>query len=270
MRQNDERLGVPDPPAIPQTGGGLLNYVIPTEIVDLPSKGLLYPPSHPLHDKEYVEIKQMTAKEEDILTSTTLINKGIVLEHLIQSLLLDKNINVKTLFSGDKNAIVLNARIHAYGPEYKVSSFCTECSANSELIFDLTEVKNKEIEYNDGYTTVELPKTKFTTKVKYLTSHEETILLKEVEKKVKMGFSDCAVTTLLKFIIVSVDGISASENDVSHFIENMPAADAKHIKEHYEKTKPDVDLSFEAVCEACSHTERRAVPITAQFFWPNS
>ena len=234
MRQNDERLGVPDPPAIPQTGGGLLNYVIPTEI------GLLYPTGHPLHGKEYVEIKQMTAKEEDILTSTTLINKGVVLEHLIQSLLLDKNINVKTLFSGDKNAIVLNARIHAYGPEYKVSSFCTECSANSELIFDLTEVKNKEIEYNDGHTIVELPKTKFTTKVKYLTSHEETILLKEVE------------------------------GDVSHFIENMPAADAKHIKEHYEKTKPDVDLSFEAVCEACSHSERRAVPITAQFFWPNS
>tara|TARA_B100001123_G_C15343828_1_gene1036135 strand:- start:693 stop:1505 length:813 start_codon:yes stop_codon:yes gene_type:complete len=269
MRQNDERIGTPQPSPVPQTSVGGLNYVIPTEIVELPSKGVLYPPEHPLYGKEYVEIKQMTAKEEDILTSATLIEKGLVLDHLIQSLLLDKNVSAKTLFSGDKNAILLNARINAYGNEYKASSLCNECGSSSEVTFDLLGVKNKEIDYEDVHLHLDLPKTKFKAAIKFLNSHQEDLLIKEIEKKKNLGIGDNTVTTFLKFVIISINGLSSAESDVNHFIDNMPSSDASYIKNQYAKMKPDVDFSFEVECFSCLNVERREVPITAQFFWPN-
>ena len=270
MRQNDERIGTPQPSPVPQTSVGGLNYVIPTEIVELPSKGVLYPPEHPLYGKEYVEIKQMTAKEEDILTSATLIEKGLVLDHLIQSLLMDKSINVKTLFTGDKNAIMLNARINAYGNDYEASSYCVDCGNYSNVTFDLSQVVNKEIDHETNNIRIELPKTNFKVTFRFLNSNEETLLIKEAEKKKNMGLGENSMTTFLQFIITSVNGLSASESDVAHFIENMPASDAKYIKDCYGDTKPDIDFSFEVQCEACSSVKRREVPLTAQFFWPDS
>mgnify|MGYP003643987062 CR=1 FL=1 len=271
MRQNDERIGspAPPPPVIPQGSAGVLNYVIPTEVVDIPSKGRFYDPEHPLHNKEYVEIKHMTAKEEDILTSASLVEKGIVLDHLIQSLLIDKSINAKTLFGGDRNAILLNARINAYGPDYKATSQCSGCGHFTDAEFNLSDIKNKEMDEN-GAPSVELPKTKYPVTMKYLTAHEEELLQKEVDKRAKLGYGDNALTTFLKFVVTSINGVKASDSSVNEFIENMPAADAKHIKNYYADTKPDVDFSLEVECESCSHTERRVVPITAQFFWPES
>jgi hypothetical protein len=271
MRQNDERIGssAPAPPAAPQNSAGLLNYVIPTEIVDLPSKGRFYAEGHPLHDKEYVEIKHMTAKEEDILTSASLVEKGVVLDHLIQSLLIDNNINAKTLFGGDRNAILLNARVNGYGPDYEATSQCSSCGHFTNAKFDLLGIKNKEMNL-DSEPALQLPKTKYPVTFKYLVAHEEELLQKEVEKRSKLGYGDNVLTTFLKFIVTSVNGIKASDSSINEFIENMPAADAKYIKNYYAETKPDVDFSLEVECESCSHTERRVVPITAQFFWPQS
>ena len=128
MRQNDDRLSKPEAPKVPQSNVGLMNYVVPTEVVDLPSKGVFYPKGHPLHNQEFVEIKHMTAKEEDILTSTSLITKGVVLDHLIQSLLLDKNINARTLFTGDRNAILVNI----CRPTAKNHYYCEYIQAGSQ------------------------------------------------------------------------------------------------------------------------------------------
>jgi len=268
MRQNDERIGNPQPSHVPQTSVGGLSYVIPTEIVDLPSKGLLYPEDHPLYGKEFVEIKQMTAREEDILTSATLIEKGLVLDHLVQSLLLDKSINVKTLFAGDKNAILLNARIHAYGNEYEAASLCSKCGSSNEITFDLLEIKNKQVNYESRLTQLDLPKTKFKAEVRFLNSHEEEVLAKEIEKIKNLGLGDSRITTFLKFIISSINGIDSAEGDVNHFIENMPSQDANYIRDCYAEMKPDIDFSLDIECKSCFVTERREMPMTAQFFWP--
>ena len=66
----------------------------PTQVVDLPSKGLFYPQDHPWYGKESVEIRFMTAKDEDILVNKSYIQKGIVLDKLISSILLDKRVNL--------------------------------------------------------------------------------------------------------------------------------------------------------------------------------
>jgi len=198
-----------------------------------------------------------------------LVEKGIVLDQLIQSLLIDKSINAKTLFGGDRNAILLNARINGYGADYKATSQCTGCGHFTNAEFNLENIKNKEIN-TDGEPVVELPKTKYPVTFRYLTAHEEELLQKEVEKRSKLGYGDNALTTFLKFIITSINGVKTTDSSINEFIENMPAADAKHIKNCYVDTKPDVDFFLEVECESCSHTERREVPITAQFFWPQS
>jgi hypothetical protein len=270
MRENDERLAPPQAPAVPQSNVGGLNYVIPTEIVDLPSKGRFYPQGHPLYGQETIEIKQMTAKEEDILTSLSLIEKGVVLDYLIQSLLLNKSINAKTLLPGDRSAILLNARIHGYGPEYKIGSICSSCDVTNELMIDLLKIKNKELDIGGDTIRLELPKTGFPVTIRFLNAHEEDLLEKEVEKKVKLGYNNSTFMEFMKFIVVSVNGITASDAVISQFLENMPAADARFIKESYAKSKPDIDFTAEIECSSCSHVERREVPLTAQFFWPQS
>tara|TARA_R110000824_G_scaffold234072_7_gene422569 strand:- start:245 stop:1066 length:822 start_codon:yes stop_codon:yes gene_type:complete len=273
MRDNEDRF--PPPPPIPQSGANNLNFVIPTELVELPSKGRFYPPDHPLHGAEFVEIKHMTAKEEDILTSTNLIEKGVVLDYLVQSLLIDKTINAKTLLSGDQNAILLNARINGYGTEYTFQVPCAECQGDITVEHDLETIGNKNPDYDDcmsnGLIELSLPKSKVRIKFRYLNLHEHALLTKEVEKSKNLGTGHGSVTTFLRYIIQSVNDRSFNNSpDIFSFIQNIPSYDVKAIQKAYLDFLPDVDFSCDIECNSCGHVERRQVPITAQFFWPQS
>ena len=278
MRDNKERFGASEvdaPPQVNQTSTANLNFVIPTELVELPSKGLFYGSEHSLYGKEFVEIKHMTAKEEDILTSANLIEKGVVLDYLIQSLLIDKNINAKSLLAGDQNAILLNARINAYGPEYEYKVNCSECNEEIKGTYDLESIKNKQIEYEavlkDGCVEINLPRTEVSVKLKYLNIHEQKILSKEIDKKSKLGLGQSGVTTFLRHCIYSIDGTLNDGNaKVLQFIENMPSSDVKKIQKEYLEHQPDIDFSCDVECNSCRHVERRVVPMTAQFFWPRT
>ena len=273
MRQNESRFKAPDTPHVSQ-GLEALNYVVPTELVELPSKGMFYPGDHPLYNQEYVEIKHMTAKEEDILTSMSLIEKGVVLDYLIQSLLLNKDINNKSLFPGDRSAIILNARINGYGPAYSFETQCTNCQHKTKVECDLLTIKNKEINNklvsDKGLMSLELPKTKYLTTIRFLSTYTEELLQREINKKENMGFSNTSTTSFLSFIIDSVNGIKNTGGAIEQFIQNMPSLDAKYIKNKYAENKPDVDFTADLICDNCGHMERREVPLTAQFFWPES
>ena len=91
----------------------------PTEVIDLPSKGLVYPKEHPLSSGN-VEIKYMTAKEEDILTSPNLIEKGIVLDKLLESIIVTEGVKLDDFIMGDKNTLLVSARILGYGKDYPI------------------------------------------------------------------------------------------------------------------------------------------------------
>ena len=151
-RNNPERLGLPPTPdaaedvaaavqASTPSAPATLSYVAPTEFVELPSEGKLYPSDHPLHNQETIEIRYMTARDEDILTSKALLRKGLAIDRMLQNLVIDTQVKVDDLLLGDKNAIILAARISGYGQNYETSITCPNCNTSSECAYDLTEFK---------------------------------------------------------------------------------------------------------------------------------
>lgn len=263
----------------------ILSFVSPVDIVELPTRGIFYPEDHPLYNKEFIEIKQMTAKEEDILTNKSLIKSGLVIDKLIESLLVDKNIKVETLFVGDKNAIMIEARKSAYGPTYEVVASCRECSAKNILEIDLNEamlrdhtrilddliINYLDIEvssYMQGKIFVRLPKTKWTVQCKLMDGQDEKLIFSILESKRKNGSNaELTISEQLKIISCGLNGHQNKEL-VESAIDIMPAGDAKTLRSVYQKLVPDIKIQKKFVCRSCIEEQEMEVPFTQEFFWP--
>jgi len=240
----------------------------PTEVVDLPSKGLLYPEDSPLSTGK-VEIRYMTAKDEDILTSPNLIKKGIVIDKLLESLIVDKDIKVGNLISGDKNAILVIARVLAYGKDYEIEV------DGSKVMVDLTQLKDKELDKDivhnkENSFPFELPATKRKVHFKVLTSDDEKAIAQETEALAKIsGGISYNLTTRLKHQIISVDGVS-DKGSINSFVDNeLLSLDSIELRNYIESISPDVDMTWKYTD---GEGERReiVVPVTVQFLWPNA
>ena len=255
-----------------------LAYVVPTEFVEIPSRGAYYPEDHPFHNKEVVEIRHMTAKDEDILTSRSLLKKGLAIDRLIQSILIDKTVNADSLLVGDKNAILVQTRIHAYGADYETVATCPVCAASTTNNFNLMEVQlshgddwaemNIEGPTAQGTFLVNLPKSGLTAEVRLLTGHDEKSVLRVIENRRKHKLQETPVTTQMKQFIVAVDG-HTDRTQLNQFIENMPTLDAQYLRVAYNKVVPNVDMTLPFSCAECGTDSRLEVPFTADFFWPN-
>ena len=277
-RNNQDRLGNPEisnpgppsPPVMSENTEDVFSFPTPTEFVELPSRGLFYPEGHPLHNQEVVEIRYMTAKDEDILTSQSLMKKGLALDKLIQNVLIDKSVRPSDLLIGDKNAILVASRITGYGSNYDVDLSCPSCFTRSSHSFDLEEVSR--INYGDkfdeneatltdrGTYLVKLPLTKAVVEAKMLTGADETKLMKLSEKKKKLNLPESSLTDQFRSIIVAV-GNEKSDSVRHSFVERLPARDARYLRNVYTKINPNLDLISE-------FQEEVNVPITVQFFWP--
>ena len=241
-------------------------FKIPTETVELPSKGLLYPKDSPLAKGE-IEMKYMTAKEEDILTNQNYITKGTVIDRLIRSLITTEGFNYDNLLIGDKNAIMVAARILSYGPNYDIQH-------NGERItVDLSKVDNIEIkdeDYKNGNKfNLKLPSGNEVV-FKLLTHGDEKAVEREIAglKKIDKNSSP-QVTTRLKRMILSVNG-SSEVKDIREFVDKyMLATDARALRKEYSRLQPDVDLTFNYSNEDGGE-EDVAIPIGIGFFWPDS
>lgn len=234
----------------------------PTEIIDLPSKGLLYSKENPLSSGQ-VEMKYMTAKEEDILTNQAYISKGIVLDKLIESLVVSP-INVDDLLVGDKNAILVASRVLGYGKDY-------EFTYNGEKYeVDLSTLDNKPINeelFKDGVNNFDFTCPTSGTKVtfKYITGHDEKKIDKTLAgyKKLNKDASP-ELSTRLKYIITSVEGDS-EQKTINDFVDNyLLARDSRALREYIKKIQPDVDLTFIA-----QDGEVVDIPMGLSFFWPD-
>ena len=95
-------------------------YGFPTEVLSLPSQGLLYPEDSPLRSGT-IDVKYMTAKEEDILTSTNLIEQGVVITKLLESVIANQKLTLDDMLIGDKNALMVGTRILGYGKDYRIT-----------------------------------------------------------------------------------------------------------------------------------------------------
>ena len=271
-------------PAVATLKESGLSFITPTELVDLPSRGQYYPEGHPLKDQESVEIRQMTAKEEDILTNKSFIKKGVVIDKLVESVLVDRTIDVSSLLVGDKNAIMIALRISGYGPEYDVGLICTECGNKNQKKINLEEAEvydsgkiidvaagNEDLKHErlpNGSVLVKLPRTGWYAECRLLTGADEKRLLNYVEAKRRGGETEELTLTEQLFLIVdSINGVTDKE-ELSKGIKGMPAYDAKHLRTVYQKLIPNVKIMSKYNCSACLAEQEVEVPFTQEFFWP--
>ena len=251
------------------------NWEIPVEAVPLPSKGKVYPKDSPLYSREFIEIKSMTAREEDILMSSALIKQGKVLTQLLASCIVDKSINPDDLLSGDRNALMVAIRITGYGAKYDALTTCPHCSAKSKQTFNLGDLSIKRLEIDSvgedqNIFEFRLPVTGKTVHFKFLSGREEeerSITLSRMRRMTGGQSVDRDVTSRLEYQIVAIDGID-DRNAIGQFISKMPASDSRALRIHIKDNEPGIDLSVDMKCPECLKHGRVALPIGANFFWP--
>ena len=240
---------------------------IPTETVTLPSKGLLYPETSPLAKGE-IEMRYMTAAHEDILTNSNYIRQGTVIDKLLKALIVT-DIDYNELLVGDKNAIMVAARILGYGKDY------TFTYNNNETSVDLSTLEDKIVDeslFNHGINEFNytLPNSSNNVTFKILTHGDEQKIEAEIKglQKIKPE-SSSDVTTRLKYIITSVEG-KRDQKDIREFVDNyLIAKDARALREYYNQISPDINLVFKP--EDDSYTgEGISIPISLNFFWPDA
>ena len=288
-RNNEDRLGAKqqaaDAPVPSMTNPSSneqpppLSFVTPTEFVELPSGGEFYAEDHPLHMKDSVEVRHMTAKDEDILTSKTLLKKGVALDRFLQNIIIDRRIKVDDLLVGDKNAIVVAARISGYGPDYTTKIACPSCTTSRDFAFDLND---NELVTGDSYKQLDnitrtqentflvtLPYTDIKVEVRLMDGHDEKSLIKKQERAKKKNFPETFLTDQLRKIIVSANG-DRDPKTISYLIENMPAIDSRYLRQSYKIISPNLDLTQTFNCSECGFETELEVPFSAEFFWPKS
>ena len=278
MRNNQDRLGMGapmdnlqgnhEPP--PEPAASAAQFIVPTEIVDLPSKGLFYQEGHPLHGRETIEIRHMTTKAEDILINESYIKKGVAIDRLLQSVLVSPKMNIKDMLVGDKNALTVACRIYGYGAEYNTNFTCPSCRESQPYEFDLNEIThndylgkleefNAEIDYDRQIVALSIPRTKTRLELK---------LLKE-DTKPSTKKNSFVISKHYERLIYSVNG-NSDRQYVRSYIASMSALDSRYLRAAYNKLIPGIDFVCGFECGACGEEAEVEVPFTTDFFWPKS
>ena len=248
---------------------------LPTENVDLPSRGYYYPANHALSNGK-IEIYQVTARHEDILSNTNLLKKGTVLDEFLKALIATPNVSINDLLIGDKNALFIAARKSAYGEIYTTKIKCPECNAESNIDINLNNLKPKELRKTEGVSgenkfAYTLPNSNKVLSLSFLTHKDEVDIEQEIKVLSKMGSnaSSPEITTRLKYTIKAVDG-NTDRVKIKEFVDNqMTAKDSLALRRYVREITPDMDMNFDFVCPECGHSAKLSVPLGASFFWPN-
>jgi hypothetical protein len=265
-------------------------FDFPTEVIELPSKGLLYPEGHPLR-KGYIEIKRMTAREEDILASQSLIRKGVVLDKLFESIVVEPGVNINDIFIGDKNAILLATRVLGYGPSYEVEITDPFTLEQQKVNVDLSQVKTRDFDESiindENRYKYKLPNSGVELEFKLLTHGDEVEINKEIQalerlsKKMpikgdenrpigqKRDTASFDVTTRLKYMILSVDG-NSDRGYITKWVQNQfLALDTKAFRKYVKNLSPDMDMKFEFTSDITDEKEVLDIPFGVSFFYPS-
>ena len=246
----------------------MADYKFPTEMVELPSKGYFYYDGHPLSSGK-VEVKYMTAKEEDILTSQNLIQQGTVIDKLLESLIVDKSIKLEDLLIGDKNAIMAAARILGYGKNYEFTydgeEHKVDLSTLNPIDLDFSKFTKGKNEFN-----FKLPNSEREIVFKLLTQKDENEVDSELVARKKLNkHQSTELTTRMKKMILSVDG-NSDRTFINNFIDNeFLSIDSLAFRQYLAEITPDVDMNTTVVNSAGEEIEV-TIPVTLRFFWPSA
>jgi hypothetical protein len=247
----------------------MAEYNFPTETIDLPSGGKHYPEGSPLRSGK-VDVKYMTAKEEDILTSTNLIQKGTVIDKLMESLIVTPGVKPDDLLIGDLNAVMVASRILAYGKDYPVELSCNTCGTRFEHIVDLSAldtIEPTEDAVNREYGVM-LPTNTHVTFRLLTRGNEKEIESEAVAMKKIKGIVEGDSTIRLRYIITSING-NREPKTIREFAEAMIIRDVRALREAYKKVSPDVNFDLNITCTSCDTQLKVRMPFGANFFWPD-
>tara|TARA_A100001515_G_scaffold72628_1_gene57801 strand:+ start:138 stop:1001 length:864 start_codon:yes stop_codon:yes gene_type:complete len=286
MSRNEGRFeaaeGIPNPedegpPAAAVSAPTQFNWSVPTEFVEIPSKGKFYPNGHPLHNLDTIEIKYMTAKEEDILSDRSLLKKGIAVDRALQNLIVNKAIKIDDLLVGDKNALLIAARKTGFGPEYTTRVTCPACGEVDDYSFDLDDLGHNDfegsMELEEAILTerntfkFKLPMTGVEVECRMLTGRDESAIAKKTLRKGRKNEESSLLVDTLALMIVSLNG-NDDRIQIAQFAHQMPARDARYLRAVSGRVTPNVDMKTEFQCVSCGATADLEVPLTADFFWP--
>jgi hypothetical protein len=255
-----------------QTAAG---FDFPTQVISLPSEGRCYAESNPL-SKGTLEIKYMTAREEDILADRNLINKGIVLQKLLESVVVQPGVNVDDLVVGDINAVYLATRMLGYGADYDVEISDPFSGEKQKVTIDLSKLQTKDINLDilnpQNKYELTLPVSKKKLVVRLLTHKDEKDINQEIqalERLSKGKTTGTDVTTRFKYMIVEVDG-NTDRGVINKFVPNMLAGDTKALRNFFKEISPDMNMTFEFVSEVTGDTEALDIPFGISFFYPTT
>jgi hypothetical protein len=255
-----------------------LDFVTPTEFVELPSGGSGYPEGHALCDKGVIEIRFMTAKDEDILTSQTLLKKGLALERFLQNILVDKSIKTEDLLVGDRNAIIIAARASGYGEVYETQVSCPSCGAKQQESFDISKPEISESNWDESVNIIKTdagtfiartPMTNFDIELRLLTGRDEIKLTALTTNKRKKKLDESVMTDQFRQMIVSISGYD-DRSIINKYIDSMPAQDSRFLRNAYKLISPNIRIKKDFSCDSCGHVQELEVPFGADFFWPDS
>lgn len=249
-----------------------LSFVVPTEEVTLPTAGKFYQKDSPLQGVETVEIRYMTAKEEDFLTKTP--KKGdeaSLFDKLIDSLLVDTRLDSSMFMEEDKMAILIKARETGYGKEYKTLVYCDNCEEATPMTFDISKVTIKSPEMESEYNvekdcfTFHLDMMDADVEIRKLSKNEKQEIQKDREKKESLDIDFNYTTAYIKKCLVSFQGVE-DKYVLEKVIDIMPARDAKTIVDFESKCTPTISTVQNVECSVCGTETEREVPVSWAFF----
>lgn len=252
-----------------------IDLVAATEVVKLPSGGKFYQEGSSLHGVSQVEIRHLTAREEDILANQQFLLDGSMFTRLLKSIIVDRSIDPNDLISGDRNALLLAARVTGYGNSYVIKEMCPNCGANAEFEYDLDKTtpvhelpKGVELEEATGLFKFELPKTKMEVMVRILTAADEDYLRKQNEKAESLGIANNKTINFFRMSVVSVNGVS-EQAQLNQLFDVLPAIDSRKIRHVCNNLSPDVSTKQMVACGSCGEETESEVPFNLGFFWPD-
>ena len=286
MSRNSRRTSAnPPTPQAPAPPRGLppqtatnpfgIDLVAATEVVKLPSGGKFYGTDSSLHGVSEIEIRHMTAREEDILSNQEFVFNGTVFDRVLSSVIIDGSISPLDMIDGDRNALLYAARITGYGNDYTIMMDCDKCGKNAEFTFDLEKrtvihdlPSGVTLDDSTGYFNFELPKTKATVIVKILTGADEAFLRKQNEKAESLGLENNKTLNLFRRSIVSVNGVT-DQGQIAKLFDILPAIDSRKIRMTINNLSPTVSTKQEVACGSCGEESESEVPFSLGFFWPD-
>jgi len=246
----------------------------PSEVATLPSQGYFY--SDGVLSSGKISLRYPTAKHEDILTSKNLINKGIVIDEFLKSIIVE-DINYDELLLGDKNGLLIASRILLYGDEYEVQVKCPSCGVQNECKYTLSDLESKDIDFEqfekgEKEFSYELPKSKIVIKFKFLTVKDERDIDLHI-KRIKKGFKsdvDREITTRLSYVVTDYNGETSQQKILRSISDELLSVDSKAFREHLAEITPGIDTNVDFLCAECGHEQVIALPMDVSFFWPTS